>query len=428
MKYLVLTANFAPRAASPAIRAVNIVKQLAAIENTYVKVITYDELTLTSFSTSDSGLTEKVPKSVEVLRVSSGPIRSRFFKNDNKKSDSAIRNKKKSALIKNPLINILLPDPHIESVYSFYKAAVKLIDSYKPDVVITHAYPFSFHVLGYLLKKKYSYIKWVADYGDPWFGRPVAELKVPAWREKIDYIIEKKLLAKASLVTLTTSPAVSSYKNAFGFLENKAVVMPMGFDQDDMEYLGNIDLPDELKGKFLITHTGRIYPEARDPLPFIDALDELCNSSNIVKDSIRVVIVGDLDGYVSTLIKGRPCESVFYFVEWVPAAVSISWMKSSDLLLLFGNKGATQIPGKVFQYLGVKRPIFFSYINEEDPTKSLLEQIKSCYTCKNETNKIMEAILCLYRRKSELVSAGDESNQFSWGNIVKELDCKLKSL
>ncbi|EOW9250410.1 TPA: hypothetical protein AB5D21_003251 [Vibrio cholerae] len=428
MNVLVLTANFAPRGASPAIRTVNLVRHLSDIEDVNVKVVTYDTSTLTAFSVQDESLSKKVPDSVEVIRVKSGFIRRLFFKGNSNKTITT--NQKKRKLIKNPLINFLIPDPHIESVYSFYKVVKSLSSRYKPDVIITHAYPFSFHILGYFVKKKFKDSKWVADYGDPWFGRPVAELTVPWWRESIDCKLESLLLAKADLVTLTTLPAVNSYLKQFNYLKGKVSVLPMGYDSDDMTQIKPIELDNKLHEKFLIVHTGRIYPEARNPIPFIDAIDSVVKNHPTLNEMFNVVIVGDVDGYVFEKVKNRPCAKVFTFVDWVPVEQSIAWMKRADLLLLFGNKGDSQIPGKVFQYIGANKPILFSQINPLDPTRTILDNIDDCIVCENEERIILDSLLPLLQGTSKLPEniSSDYRDIYSWKYIAGQLYNKIKSL
>ncbi|WP_095497550.1 hypothetical protein [Paraferrimonas haliotis] len=435
MNVLVLTANFAPRAASPAIRTVNLVKGLSAIDGVDVKVLTYDFETLTEFSGKDQSLIDKVPSEVSVERVKSGFLRAKIFKKKRNDQSATKSNDLKRRLINNPLINFLIPDPHIESIYSFYKKACSLTVDWEPDVIISHAYPFSFHLLGHLVKKKYKKAKWIADYGDPWFGKPVAELKTPIWRNWIDSRLERALLSNTDAVTLTTIPALKSYKNEYDFLEDKLHVLPMGYDADDMKEIAPINLDKYykfLEGKLLFVHTGRIYPEARDPLPFIEALDTLVTNCSFVAERIRVVIVGDVDGYMLSQVRNRPCEDLFTFVDWVPVRQSIAWMKTASLLLLFGNKGDSQIPGKVFQYLGTAKPIFFAQINPDDPTKDLLSDYKDCIICNNNKDQLADSINDILNVNSSLIKSDKVDSpkcrdSYSWSNISLKLYEIIKS-
>ena len=358
MKYLMITANFAPRGASPSIRTVNLVKALVA-NGHEVHVLTYDEKTLTVYSEADEEINKKIPSNVGITRIKGGWLRQLMVKLNTKRNlDHAtkIKHKYKGSL----LATLLIPDPHIDACMTFIKHGKKLVESLRPDVIVTHGYPFSMHIVGYQLKKKYNELIWVADYGDPWTGIPISELLRPEWRKKLDYKIEKILLSKVDLISLTTGATEKLYHNLFPSIYGKSCVIPMGFDKDDFKQINPISRNADLKDKYFIVHTGRVYNEARDPYPFIKAIEFLIKENISMTAKIRVIFVGELDIDITNYINNSPSKEVFIIIPWVPVNESIAWMKTADLLLLLGNKGDIQIPGKVYQYIGSQKPILMT--------------------------------------------------------------------
>ena len=178
-----------------------------------------------------------------------------------------------------------------------------------------------------------------------------------------------------------------------------------------------------LIGKLLLVHTGRIYPQARDPKPFIRALEKLAIEAPHLIDTIRIVLVGEGDDYVKPLVLGSAIERVFLFVPWVPVQESIAWMKSADWLLLFGNKGGVQIPGKAYQYIGSGRPIFMTRLNDSDPTAEIVNLAEGSIVVSNDEEMIfaeLQNILAATSNSAISIAPGKESD-FSWPSIVSRL-------
>ena len=423
MKYLIVTSNFAPRGASPAVRTVHIVKYLHQLGHE-VQVLTYDDSTLTLFSAEDVALSQKVPESVTVTRIAGGPLRRFMFKGKlGQQNVGGQATTAKNKFRRNPLISLLVPDPHVDSVPGFIRAGKKLIAQFQPDFVITHGYPFSMHWVGAVLKRCFPNVRWIADYGDPWVSSPVSELPRPAWRTWLDYRLENRWLRHADLVSITTEPTRQLYESRFKFLKDKTIVIPMGFDPDDIRDVAPLPRPADLIGKLLLVHTGRIYPQARDPKPFIRALEKLAIEAPHLIDTIRIVLVGEGDDYVKPLVLGSAIERVFLFVPWVPVQESIAWMKSADWLLLFGNKGGVQIPGKAYQYIGSGRPIFMTRLNDSDPTAEIVNLAEGSIVVSNDEEMIfaeLQNILAATSNSAISIAPGKESD-FSWPSIVSRL-------
>lgn len=431
MKFLVVTANFAPRGASPAVRTVHFVKYLCQLGHE-VQVLTYADDMLTLFSAEDLALNEKVPESVCITRIPGGPLRRYFFKGGKGARGGAIAAKNRYK--RNPLISFLVPDPHVDSVRGFVRAGKSLVARYEPEVILTHGYPFSMHWVGAMLKRRFPAVRWVADYGDPWVSTPVSELPRPAWRRWLDRRLESRWLRHADLVTVTTEPTKSLYEREFPFLRGKVDVIAMGYDPDDLREVAPLRRPPELEKKLLLVHTGRIYPQARDPEPFVRAMESLAAESPSLFDEIKVVLVGEGDDHVKALVQGSIAASAFVFVPWVPVAESIAWMKTADWLLLFGNKGGVQVPGKAYQYVGIGRPIFMTALTKDDPTADVVRLAGESRIVENTSECLCVEIRRLlverdFTGSSKAVDEGsDKKSAFAWPSLMERLAGAVRPL
>ncbi|MHA1285722.1 MAG: hypothetical protein ACTSQP_24740 [Promethearchaeota archaeon] len=79
-------------------------------------------------------------------------------------------------------------------------------------------------------------------------------------------------------------------------------------------------------------------------------------------------------------------------------------MKSSDFLLLFGNKDAIQIPRKIYHYVENGRPIFMLNEKKDDPYINVLTNLNNTKVIPNYKDDIYGS-LCqlLTNRKEKLI-------------------------
>lgn len=427
MKILTITASFAPRSASPAIRTVNLTKHFAQLGYS-VRVITYDETTLTLFSPPDPALSSRVPAEVEVIRVPPGPLRKRLVRR--KKTGRNSLDEWKERMRRSPITSLFIPDPHVDAIVNFLREGAHQIEDFGPDIVLTHGYPFSMHIVGSILKRRYPHILWIADYGDPWSGNPVSELPQPHWRRWLDLYVERTILKVVDWVTVTTTATKKLYESLFPFLKGRISVVPMGFDPEEAENVIPLPRPSGEERRIWLVYTGRLYLKARDPKPFIEAVSLLAHQDPKIKDRLRVFLIGEVESSIKALIKKFSVQHIFCFVSWVPTHESIAWMKTADYLILFGNKGGIQIPGKVYQYLASGKPIFAIIIDENDPTAEIISNNPMSIIVKNDSMQILEQlkIIISHGRTEGFLERSIKNSPYAWPNIVEGFAKVLEEL
>jgi len=62
---------------------------------------------------------------------------------------------------------------------------------------------------------------------------------------------------------------------------------------------------------------------------------------------------------------------------------------SSDVLVYLGNKLDTQVPGKIFEYMGSRRPILCIIQNKKDPVAKIVRNLGIDEVCFNEPEEIL---------------------------------------
>jgi glycosyltransferase involved in cell wall biosynthesis len=124
----------------------------------------------------------------------------------------------------------------------------------------------------------------------------------------------------------------------------------------------------EVGEKFILTHTGQLYPE-QPWQRFFEALQELRSAQPALADRLRVRFVGATSTDVETIRRLERAERTTGLIEQLPTVgpeEAIALQQDSDALLqlaLRGRKG--YLPVKFLEYLGAHRPIIL-LSNEQD--------------------------------------------------------------
>lgn len=417
MRILLMTANFAPRSGSHPTRTVHLTKYLHRLGHE-LRVITYAANQLSLYSVPDVSLSAKVPEDVEVVRISGGWVHRTL---ERFKGGGGNVTRLKQTLGAHPLTALMIPDPHFSARQSFVRAGNATICSWRPDVLITCAYPYTFTLIGAELRRRHQELTWIADYGDPWTGAPIPELSLPCWRRRLDARLERAALRHADGVTVTSNPTAALYRQQFPEVADRVRIITMGFDPEDAATVIPQTRPVEDENRVILLHAGRLYESARDPIPFIRALERCLATDPIQTERLRIVLLGQVEPAIQNAISSSAAKHLFRLEGWVSVEESIARMKSADHLLLFGNSGAMQIPGKVFQYIGTGRPIFMTSESMDDPTLDIIREYGNGQVVPNRTDDLAIALQGVLASGSALTTTTSQCDRFSWPHLAAEV-------
>ena len=402
MKILIICASYSPRSSSPAFRTTNIAKALE--KNNEVFVLTYSETFQLRLDRRDEQLVQNEIQSEHIHRI--GQVISK----SNKKNQLL-----KEFLYKYGVANFMLPDPHIKNFYKFYKKAKEIIKNEKIATVVTYSFPYSFHVIGYYLKKKMPNIKWVLDYGDIWYGAPFEEFKKLRFKKKLDFLIEKNILKKADLVSLTTQPSIDFYRRTFKF--DRFCLTEMGHNPKNGLHKQNFKVK-TLK----IIHAGRLYYPMRDPIALIEFLEK-------TKENIELILIGALDSYLEKEInKINPQKTKLK--GWMTSIELEKELRNSHVLILFGNQSELQVPGKLYEYLSYRVPVIYVHHNlKNDPVLQITKKYNFVYPISNsKVDEEFSDIINKLKLNIENNISSNYEDYYDWKNIGNRFNKSLKDL
>jgi glycosyltransferase involved in cell wall biosynthesis len=254
------------------------------------------------------------------------------------------------------------------------------------DFIISSGFPFTCHILGFIVKQFNRGVSWIADYGDPWVNNPL--LPMPKWRSYTDEKIESKILKSANKLVVTTEETKEHYLSLYPFLRHEKIkVISQGSSPEEFN-----EITPEPTHKFRIVHTGKFY-KVNEPLILLDALKQL---KQIWKD-LELVITANLVNYdYKRYIENNGLSEIVRFVGFVPHQQAISLQKGASVLLLVGHRGGMQVPGKIYEYIAAQRPILSIKNGEDDLSAKLVEKLNRGIIVQNDIHAITESFKQLH--------------------------------
>lgn len=301
----------------------------------------------------------------------------------------------KSKLIK--FIREIVAFPDDESGWYDYavKAGSELLDRERVDALISTSFPVTSHLIARKLKQKHG-IPWVADLRDLWTQNHYC--RKYNFINALERRLEVKTLSDADALVTVSGPLADTLKSLH---EGKDVrCITNGYDPDDFTATAT-----KLTEKFTITYTGRLYNGLRDPLMLFKVTARLIMENKIDRDLIEIRFFGGREDWLVGDIEKFALQNVVRLYGSIPREEAIERQKESQLLLLLlwnDKKEEGVYTGKLFEYLGSKRPIL-ALGGANSIVRELLTSTNS--GCFAENEKQLEDIILLHYR--DFVESGE---------------------
>ena len=311
-----------------------------------------------------------------------------------------------------------IPDPTFEWIVPGVLHGVRALASRRFDLLVSSAAPFSSHVVAHRLQQ-WSRLPWVADFSDPYADNPFVTRS--PWRRTVDRALERGWFGAMSGAIVPVAEMKTLFaKQHPEFPESRVHVVPYGFDGDLYAHTP----PARFDG-FTIVHTGTFYAGLRDPGPFFQALA-------VVRDlPIRVIHAGILQPDWTERLRQLGIADRFEVLGLLPREQIAPLQLGAACLLLIGNRGGLQLPGKLLDYLGARRPIFALRNDAHDIAASLVAMKRAGHLVDNEPEAIAKGLRLLYAwwKDGSLDSRFEHPGapEYTWPHLEKELDRALRS-
>lgn len=251
---------------------------------------------------------------------------------------------------------VLLPDLHAGWALSAVPAGKRIVRDRKIDVVMSTSPPETDHVIGRRVSKAMG-VPWVADMRDSWLNEPGLRTDLRSVRAKlaVNRRISARTVGAADLVLTVSDPISDEIRGHYPDVRVQTLMNAV--DLDDFRDLPDVSVD---TGRFVVTYTGNFFGR-RSPRPFLEAVDRLLLRRPELTDTLVVRFIGSLKEGDGSWIDGN--ERLSRMVEritFMPYAEALAHQRSSDMLYLAiasGDRHQGEVTGKLFEYLGARRPI-----------------------------------------------------------------------
>lgn len=244
-------------------------------------------------------------------------------------------------------------------------------------VISTSPPPISNFVAG-RLKERFG-IPWIADFRDPLSGNPDRSPSGLPWLR--DIALERWAFRRADILIANTGAALEMWRGKYPQYTEKMHLIWNGFDSEDP--LRPMPIPP--RAYRLLVHTGGIHA-ARHPGILLASLHRLVHQGRLSPRAFLVRLVGRIvDGWdhdkalVGELVRLGCLE---YDGQVVPREEAKRAMGTADFLILLDllpRGQAVQVPGKLFDYIRIGRPVL-AVTTPNSPAEHLLSRSGVPYT------------------------------------------------
>lgn len=359
MKNLLIVAYYFPPSGGPGVQRV-----LKNVQ--YLPQFGWNPIVLTvsngTFPARDESLLAKIPPNITVVRTHIYEpydlYRTFVGEQKNKAIDVSVLTKDGSGGIKKSIAEFIratffIPDARIGWMFSAVKAGKKLIKEHNISAIYSSSPPYTCSLIGRALKRSTG-LPWIAGLRDPWteFLTTPKRWFLPAM---IDRHLEHSVLQEADYVECAWEGIITDARRKYPELpREKFLHVPNGFDSADFP-----EVPKQENNRFTITYSGSLYG-LRNPYTLLQALELAVKNNSIDASKILFRIVGRVGDDVKQTLEQSILRDSIEIIPYVPHGESIAYLMKSDLLLLIVDDAKESneiVPGKVYEYIGVMKPV-----------------------------------------------------------------------
>ncbi len=295
-----------------------------------------------------------------------------------------------------------------------FREARRIIKGKKINIIYSTGSPWSSHLLGFLLNKIYG-IPLILDYRDPWYGNPYAADDRSSLYKKASFALEKKIIARAARVICNTERLREFYAETFGHPE-KFLTIHNGFEPA----LAQGKKKKSPGGPFTLVHAGSLYG-GRNPDNFVQAVVNL-SRRGANTPPLRVILVGAGDETKKRIIEqyGREVYDRYFLVTpRLSHDQCLQYLLLADVLLLFQQGTALQVPRKLFEYVGLQKPVLA--ICDGGETEDIIQANTFGVSVRDEIEPIEDALLHMLH-SGKLSGPTSTSQRFTNTRLSQKLE------
>ena len=228
-------------------------------------------------------------------------------------------------------------------------AARRLVSSRQIDCVITTSPTESSHLVGLAASDRCA---WVVEFRDPWRFKPDFPT---ALQRRLDGRLERLVTERADAVVAVQDAAAEELESSFG---RRVRVVPNGWDPE-LDAVANGDsLPPRGRDTVRLVHTGHLTGEwGRSPDALFAGMRLLRERQPKLGRRLELVLAGRTTTDEERLLAGAGLGDAVHHVGHLSREDSLALQRSADALVLITSDRRVEMPGKLVEYIGARRPV-----------------------------------------------------------------------
>ena len=304
-----------------------------------------------------------------------------------------------------------------------YRAGIKFLERHpgRRVTIFSTFPPLGTHLAAFLLARK-THHPWIADFRDPLADNPgngdLNDLQHQIYRR-----LERLFMNRAACVIANTDGAEGRLKSVYPANAGKVHLIWNGFDPE--RRLEPMPLPQRTCRVF--SHVGELY-EGRSIAPLLESIKRLIDAGRLDPNKIKISLVGIARPHSlpnpAFLEAATQAGWLDLVPHHVPQAEAHSIIQSSDGLLLIQPHSTLQVPGKLYEYLQIGRPIL-AFVPPDSSIERILQKSGVPYVCAYSTSDpgtLDQAVLRFFTLESPTVKPSEWfENQFNAQHHAEKL-------
>ncbi|MCW8890534.1 MAG: glycosyltransferase [Sedimenticola sp.] len=278
--------------------------------------------------------------------------------------------------------------------------------------VIWSTYPIATaHLIGLTLQRLTG-LPWVADFRD---SMTDTEYPQPGLRRKIYLWIEKKTVETCTSAVFTTPSTLEMYRNRYPDVSgDKWLLMPNGYNEEIFEEIESderfcrkqLELKEKQCRPLVFVHSGVIYPDERDPMPFFEALALLKKQNLIAASDLKIILrATGHDDVFRPLLANLNISDIVQLEAGIAYRDALKEMLLADGLIIFQAANCNhQVPAKIYEYFRAQKPII-AFTDTNGDTASLLSNLGFSDIAPLDNVELIQDVLIGFIKKIKVGSA-----------------------
>lgn len=270
----------------------------------------------------------------------------------------------------------MMPDRARHWIAPAKRALQGILRNERPDLLISVAPMLSAHLLVAQTRPHRYGVRWLAWSHDPDMLNPY-RAHLPLWRNSIVERWEKRALRMADRLLVTTQPMADAYARQLPDIATP-VVLPCGYDPDEL-VSGRVETrPGDC---LVMAHVGTVYGH-RSPLPLLESIARLVASGELRAGQLLVRFFGKMENAegrgLARRVRELGIEAMVEVGGVVSQAEALAVIRDAHVGLVLAEKQPLQVPAKLFEYIGLQRPML---VLGDGATADLVSRLGVGFAC-----------------------------------------------